>query len=57
MKTISSVLCVIFCTIALPIGITQIINSNRPFLFLILCLLILPGYVNAITYLSKKYNW
>ena len=57
MDTISSILCVIVCTIGLPIGIAQIINLNKPFLFLILCLVQLLGYINSINYLYKKYNW
>jgi hypothetical protein len=57
MKTVTSILCTIGCTLALPIGISRIIENERPILFLILCLFMLPGYINSINYLYKKYNW
>jgi len=57
MKTILSIICALTGTIVLPLAIDKILKGDDIVFYSVACLLLLPGYITALLYLTKKYDW
>ena len=57
MRTTTAILCTVMGFIAIPLQLMSIINNQQTTLYILLLILTLPGFINSIIFLYKKYDF